>query len=386
MQTEQPSSLAETESTRKAPHPAFYIPQLDCLRFLAFFLVFLHHNIPVGNKVLQHFGPSVQQMVIIIRDSAGFGLSLFFFLSSYLITTLLMLEKSTSETINLRSFYARRVLRIWPLYFAFLALVAIVGHWCPAHHISIARFAAMSVLAGNWFSIFSGLGPFVIGPLWSISVEEQFYVIWPGMFRSLSLRTFVWFTALLGGASLVVTAILAHRGSTSLDLWMNSVSECIFFAGGGLLALLVRAHRRPDLRYAVLMMIGGGALWFILEATCKINDRNIQPTPFDAAGGYLLAAIGCTLLIVGALHFPTRLVPGPMVYLGKISYGLYVFHALAMYLGRRIPRSWVFRVPGLELIVEFLITLALAAVSYKYFEKPFLKLKRRFELVKTRAA
>jgi|SRR5271166_1274435 len=386
MPAEQMLSELEMPTIRKSADPAFYVPQLDCLRFLAFFLVFLHHNIPVGNSTAQHVGAGFRHVLEIVRDTVGFGLSLFFFLSSYLITKLLVLEKNSKKTISLRSFYIRRILRIWPLYFAFLVTTAIIGHWLPSAHISIARFAAMSLLAGNWYSIFAGMGPFIIAPLWSISVEEQFYTVWPSAFRLFTRTAFIWFAVLVGAISLTATAILAYRGSTSLDLWMNSFSESIFFATGGLLALLGGDERKPNLLYAIPMIVGCGTIWLAAEAICKINDRDVQPTPLHAASGYLLVAIGCALLLTGSLYFPSRLVPRWLIYLGKISYGLYVFHALAMYIVRNALDSLARKLPGINLAIIFLITMVLSAFSYKYFEKPFLRLKSRFELVKTRAA
>jgi peptidoglycan/LPS O-acetylase OafA/YrhL len=368
----------------QSARPAFYIPQLDGLRFLAFFLVFLSHNLPTGGRVGQHLGPDVQRAFSIIRDTAGFGLSLFFFLSAYLITSLLLLERKVSGTIDLRSFYLRRVLRIWPLYFSFLGAVAVVGLWRPANHISFVRFAAMSTLTGNWYSIVAGIGPFVIGPLWSISIEEQFYAIWPGVFSRLSHKAFIWFCTSLGVISLLCTAGFTYGGASSLGLWLNSLTEFIFFAADGMVALFFGAMRKPHLLYCFLMMAAGCVLWLEVEVGFGINDRTLSPMPLKAPLGYLAIAIGCALLLMGSLHFPAGSVPQWLVYLGKISYGLYVFHALAMHLVWSIPPTWHLRAPGIDLVSVFVITLMLAALSYRYLERPFLQLKRRFESVNTR--
>jgi peptidoglycan/LPS O-acetylase OafA/YrhL len=384
-----PVELERSIPDHSASHsvrPKFYYPQLDCLRFMAFFLVFLHHNIPTNARVLNHLGPRFLAVTILLRDTVGFGLSLFFFLSSYLITSLLIMERRTSGTINLKSFYVRRILRIWPLYFAFLGGVALVGHWRAAEHISLPRFAAMSVLAGNWYCTVAGLGAFAIGPLWSISVEEQFYAIWPGVFRSASRKTFLWFTGGVALISIVSTGILAARGASSLGLWMNSLSEFAFFAGGGLFALMVPSIKMPNWRYALTLTGGGAVLWFVVEIFCKINDRDLQPTPIRAIVGYLLVAIGCALLLRGSLYLAPGAIPEWLIYLGKISYGLYVFHSLAMHIVRSSPASWPIRIPGVDLLTVLLITVALAALSYKFLEKPFLQLKGRFESVRTRSA
>jgi peptidoglycan/LPS O-acetylase OafA/YrhL len=384
MRIEQQQGVIPRVPASQSTHPAFYIPQLDGLRFLAFFLVFLSHNLPTGDKVGQHFGPDVQRALSIISETAGFGLSLFFFLSAYLITSLLLLEKAASGTIDLRSFYLRRILRIWPLYFAFLGAVAVVGLWRPTHHISILRFAAMSALTGNWYSMVAGMGPFVIGPLWSISVEEQFYAIWPWVFSQLSRKAFIGFCASLGVVSVFCTAVFTYRGATSLGLWLNSLTEFIFFAAGGMFALFIRTPRRPNLLYSSVMIAAGSVLWLAVEVCFAINARSVSPVPSKASLGYLVVALGCAFLLAGALHFPSVSVPQWLVYLGKISYGLYVFHALAMHLVWSTPLIWCLRTPGIEFVSVFVLTLIFATLSYRYLERPFLQLKRRFELVKTR--
>jgi len=368
------------------PRPNFYVPQLDALRFIAFFLVFLHHNLPTGEKLLHRLGPTLQSGFILVRDVAGFGLSLFFFLSSYLIASLLIMEKASTATVDLRAFYVRRILRIWPLYFTFLGAVALTGIWFSAEHVSVPRLGAMVFLAGNWYSIAAGMGPFVIAPLWSISVEEQFYAIWPSVFRLLSKRTFVIFSVVVAIFSLASTAILASRGASSLDLWMNSLSEFIFFAAGSLLAHRFNAMQKPNLLRAILLMSSGVVLWFITEILCKIDDRGTQALPILLSLGYLFIAVGCALLIMGALSIPARAIPEWLRYLGKISYGLYVFHALSMHLVRSAPLKWHLQTPGFEFVVILAITLAMADLSYRFLEKPFLRLKRRFEVVVTRSA
>ncbi len=365
--------------------PAFYLPQLDGLRFIAFFLVFLHHNLPTGAKVSQQFGSAFEHALATVRDTAGFGLSLFFFLSSYLIVSLLILEREASGAVNLRSFYVRRVLRIWPLYFVFLIGVAIAGWWLPAEHISVMRFAAMSLLAGNWYFIAKGMSPGIIGPLWSISVEEQFYAIWPSVFRRTSNEVFLYFSIAIGVLSLVATAILASHRVDSLNIWMNSLSEFVFFAGGSMAALLLPRQLMSSKIKGTLLTLAGLGLWFVNELLLHGNDRTLQPIPLHASLGYFLSAIGCALVLSGFLYLPQSLIPSWLRYLGKISYGLYVFHGLAMHLVRSTPIRWHLRTPGVQFIVILGITTVLAALSYRVLESPFLRLKRRFELILTRA-
>ncbi len=118
-----------------------------------------------------------------IGATGAFGVSLFFVLSSYLITELLLREKDLIGTLDVRSFYIRRILRIWPLYFAFLALAVILQWIVPGQHVTLRAGMWFSLLAGNWFIVFHGFPSSVIFPLWSVSIEEQFYITWPAIVR-----------------------------------------------------------------------------------------------------------------------------------------------------------------------------------------------------------
>ena len=115
--------------------------------------------------------------------TGAFGVDIFFVLSSFLITELLLREKSLLGEVDVRSFYARRVLRIWPLYFAFLALAAAMQLFVPGQHIGWRAAMGFTFLAGNWWIVFHGFPSSVIFPLWSVSIEEQFYLLWPAVVK-----------------------------------------------------------------------------------------------------------------------------------------------------------------------------------------------------------
>ena len=163
----------------------FYHPELDVLRFFAFLMVFLHHAFPHDPRFWTTLGvPSfLAHIVAGIGATGAFGVSVFFVLSSYLITELLLREKDLMGTLDVRSFYIRRILRIWPLYFAFLALAVVLQWIVPGQHVTLRAGLWFSLLAGNWFIVFHGFPSSVIFPLWSVSIEEQFYITWPAIVR-----------------------------------------------------------------------------------------------------------------------------------------------------------------------------------------------------------
>jgi len=364
-----------------------YRPELDALRFFAFFCVYLNHTMNTGSDggFARHF-PFIAPWYPLIQQSFSLGLCLFFFLSSYLITSLLRIEEARTGTVDLRKFYVRRVLRIWPLYLTFLLFSAVLCIvWPAAGRIEPGRLLAMLLLAGNWYAVFAGTGARIITHLWSISVEEQFYLVWPSISRIASARLLGAICIAISAAALGTTWLLFAHGSTILQVWQNSIPQSLFFATGALFALLIgMREQRPSLPLATLFIASGYGVWLLTEKISG-NFHGVIHTPLAYTGGYALAAAGCALLLLGFLHLPRYLLVAPLLYLGRISYGLYVFHELFIECTRNIWPQY-FRGTGVSLLASMVMTLVAAMLSYQFLEKPFLKLKSRFELVHTRIA
>ena len=160
----------------------YYRPELDVLRFFAFFSVFCYHALP-GVEVGNHSGWERAAAIGLsaFKSAGSFGVCLFFVLSSFLITELLIRERSKTGTVHIKAFYTRRILRIWPLYFFFLFVGFLLGHLVPEWNLETPRLLAFLALLGNWYVAVFGWSANPIAPLWSISIEEQFYLIWPGL-------------------------------------------------------------------------------------------------------------------------------------------------------------------------------------------------------------
>jgi len=345
----------------------FYRPELDVLRFGAFLLVLMHHTI--SN---QGHG----RVVLAIREAGSYGVSVFFLLSAYLITELLLREKEATGTVSLRRFYIRRILRIWPLYFGFLAIAFVTGHLVhrPETYFSALALAGALLLVGN-FCAAHGLALGIAGALWSISVEEQFYLLWPFLARVLTRQRVVVAGLGLWAASQIVTTILIRKGVPYYpNLWLSSIPQVQYFALGMMLIGLRPVQIGPAFRTA---LAGAGLLTLFLAV--------------DMAGPYLVfpvAGIGAALIFSAFLGASLPAI-GPLQYLGKISYGLYVFHESCLLLthiaSHRIPfvrlHPWL-----LVYTVPLPLTIAIASLSYRYFETPFLRLKERFETVHSRPA
>jgi peptidoglycan/LPS O-acetylase OafA/YrhL len=393
-------SAGHAEDHSRAPR--FYRPELDALRFCAFLLVFVHHSL-LDNTGEAVFGKNsaasraLATVVPLVGHVGNFGMSLFFILSAYLITQLLLLELDRTGTVHVKDFYTRRILRIWPLYFSFLGLSIVLGWiWPDPFQVTGGRIAAYLLLSGNWYVIKHTFGPMSMNILWSISVEEQFYLLWPGLvFFGRQRSRILLATLAVSVVSLVSIALLGHAGCTNLSVWFNSLSQFLFFATGAQLALYSHTHKiRWSGALRALAVAGGLVCWFFAVGRLGIMLHLESPVPtLDLVAGYLLAALGTVLVFLAAVDLD-RPVPQWLRYLGKISYGLYVFHMLmltcTMWLLARMAHGLGFH--GRSLIaVKMMVPLAalaftigLAAASYRWLETPFLRLRKRFTIVASR--
>jgi len=341
-------------SAQDAARKSFYRPELDILRFGAFLLVFLHHALPHSST---DYGiPNLPaSMLAGIARAGALGVDLFFTLSGYLITDLLLRERWLRGAIDIRSFYIRRILRIWPLYY-FALLILVPGmSFLAGEHIPWTYVASFVIFGGNWACAAWGYPPSSFALLWSVSIEEQFYVTWPWLIRlgADRLRTIAYGMLAI---TTVTRIVLVIRDVHHPGVWCNTLARLDPIAGGALLASFLNGtvpEHNPRTR---ILWIGIGSALLIGSGAVGSNEG------WPVLITYPLAAIASVGIIFGILG--ARLRTGS--YLGKISYGLYVFHAAAI----RIVASPILALP---------LTIAIAALSYRYLESPFLRLKHRFE-------
>ncbi|WP_158615347.1 acyltransferase [Acidipila sp. EB88] len=364
----------------------FYRPELDALRFFAFFAVFLTHGlrIDVTHGILRHHA-ALAQGIIFLHRVGGFGLSLFFFLSAFLITTLLVIEKDRTGDVDLKSFYVRRILRIWPLYFCYIAVAFVVGHYWADAAFNVRALLSFYLLSANWYVLTVGLLTPMVSFLWSISVEEQFYLVWPTVMRKMTITGMRNFCIALIVLAVATAAYLGAHHNSFIHMWFNSAVEMLFFAAGGLMALRYGLRKQKEsMAMALGGLVVGLGCWVLANRLIGFTLEDSPESGRYAAVVYPLVAAGSAALLWAFLHMPKFLIRRELVYLGRISYGLYVFHGFALLIGE------IFVGPHLRahlwLIVSFLLSVLLATLSYEYFEKPFLRLKHRFEVVHSRAA
>jgi peptidoglycan/LPS O-acetylase OafA/YrhL len=395
---EVPAGIAERPLPVAEPKAAtFYRPELDFLRFIAFMSVFLCHGLPF--KAPQHLHGSVNFLWRFLqgaREAGNFGVCLFFMLSSYLITELLRREYLQSNTVHLKAFYVRRGLRIWPLYFSVLLISVVLGARIPFFHLQWGQLLAYVLFVGNWYGVANPVGAEALGWLWSISVEEQFYIAWPSMAKIGGMRCIAIGSFICMPLSVMAIAI-ASRYQQHLDVtvWLNSLVQFQFFALGALLALgLAGRVPRWSTRVRIAAFISGIVCWMTASGVCFIKDPNASHSTASMTLGYELVAIGCLGIVLSLLGSSVKHVPGYIIYLGKISYGLYVFHGIALFAttfvrkyleqGGSQTSATALLMFLADRMVGLALTIGLAALSYKYLETPWLRLKSSFTFIQSR--
>ena len=259
-----------------------------------------------------------------------------------------------------------------------------MGTVWPGEKLTLHHLLWFLLMGGNLYVLDYGMLPLTTTHLWSISVEEQFYLLWPLLARVMK-RTGLIIACLLLVVLSLVSVIWLSEKTTPQQIWFHSAPQLIFFAAGALLAVVSRGPlpAKSAVQAFGLLFFGLMTL-FAAEASTKLLDFDFT-SHSGIAGGYALTALGCVTLIYGALHMPARFVPQDMVNLGKISYGLYVYHAFVFRGLRSLPISIPH--PGIAVsLIALPITILLAKASYQFLEKPFLTLKARFEMVASRNA
>lgn len=365
-----------TEAPSIATGKVFYRPELDALRFLAFMMVFLHHVPP-----FRHLPGSW-----IVRRAGGYGVCIFFMLSAYLIGELLIRESEKTGTVHVRAFFTRRVLRIWPLYFLALALGFSLGEIVAVDHIPIAALPYMLLLGGNFWVARVGWQLGALVPMWSLSVEEQFYILVPALMRfggrkALMVMSLVCISAAY--AALVWFGL--HGTDAESTVWVSSLVQFQFFGAGTILALSLHGKVwRARLRTRIAMLVGGLTGLCFVEQCFRL--RTVGPVPIKhLVPGYASVLLCCLSIFLAFLDLPFK-PPRAITSLGRISFGLYVYHYFVLQIifqgGAKLSAVALAHEP-LMLLLCLILTIGLAKISFRYFEKPLLRYKERFSYVRS---
>ena len=322
------------------------IPSLDGLRAISISLVVIGHSVEVHSQA--------STTADVAGAFANLGVRIFFVISGYLITTLLLKEYGKTSTIGLREFYVRRAYRILPAAIVFMVPVFVI-FW---HELRWYHMVAAALYLAN----FDFSHPWFLGHLWSLSVEEQFYFLWPGVLKK-------WHRHRVGILVGVVLFAPAYRVACHF-LGLHGRADETFPAVADVLAmgclLAIFAARMPEIRAkirtrwalalivpVVLVPVYWGAIRFHTTALLLLV---LWPVMHVSIAGLLLHVVERPYRILNL---------GPVEWLGKISYSLYLWQQLFTYGDRHRPWYFVFAAVGL------------AAASYYLVEQPMLRMRER---------
>ena len=375
-----------------------YFPALDGLRGIAVTLVFLQHYI------LTRLPPSA---------SWGWtGVDIFFVLSGFLITGILFDSRDLAHRV--RNFYVRRTLRIFPLYYGVFAIILLLTPWLhwdwtplwwlwPVYLGNLARFLSFIVYGHMGLDALHSTSRdahIYLGHFWSLCLEEQFYILWPLAIFSIRDRR-----RLLQLCLAVIVLSPLARAAAVFTMPQNFIDAELLYRLlpfrldalliGGALALLRRGPgwsrlarlTRPLLLINVVLF---ALAWFIAVSMLHQSPSAGPANPWISIVGFTLIdlfAAGIIVLCLDTHSAAFRVFTlAPLTALGRISYGFYVFHDIPHYgyeLAIREISPHSHHAGLLTAALAFPCTVALAALSFRFFESPLLRLKDRFTLRST---
>jgi peptidoglycan/LPS O-acetylase OafA/YrhL len=326
-----------------------YRPELDGIRALAVLAVFAEHT---GYNV----GPGY------------FGVDVFFVLSGYLITSLLLEERAKQGTVDYKAFYARRGLRLYPALVVACALVVVLE---AASHLESAKQTGLEIATTLTYTTdFFGAANDThvwgawLGHTWSLGVEEQFYLVWPVLLMTLAPDRLRRSIPILAGALAVVAALAAVTLGGHAATFSPLGAAFQLIAGATLAVLPFKPPRWSWVGVPLLYAL----IWVLSGLMLSPNSARLSYGPMQ------LFTITSVLLVAWALAYaPRALTNRPIVWLGRRSYGFYLYHLPILALTKHEISS---RSKGVA--IAFALSLVLSAVSYQWIELPFLRLKGRF--------
>jgi len=366
-----PSSTDEKYGLRATMSPAgrgqHYYPQLDGLRAAAVFLVLMNHMSDL----------SLPAPLAYVCALGWIGVDAFFVLSGFLITIILLSYKPGPRAFGV--FMLRRVLRIWPLYF----VIVLAAYFTILHDP-----AGMKI---NWLQYFFFLQNFApefiarsVGPTWSLCIEEHFYLVWPFLIFLLPRRALAWVLPAIFLSLPFIRFWGLHHAFTFKQLYTETQFHLDGLVAGSFAALLISSN---SIRPRTLLRLAYTCLAVGISASVLGYWNGWDATEgHNVIFGFSTLAVSFTglllFLITGGSSFLGRVFSlGPVRYIGKISYGIYLLHAgLFSFLARldhnrfmgAIEQRWILAIP-----LRVTLTVFVAALSFKLFESPILRLKDR---------
>ncbi|MFH0864685.1 MAG: acyltransferase [Bacteroidota bacterium] len=369
-----------------------YIKNLDLFRFIAAFMIVIHHSylgwigwwgypgfMSSGTySTLSGFGFYMNRFI----ENFGFGVDMFFMISGFLITYLLMKEKISFGKIDFKKFYIRRILRIWPLYYLAIAVAPFIVNWLGNPQ---PDYIPNLLFYNNFHAIHTEQWTYPFAHFWSICIEEHFYVAWP------LIIAFVPNKRLPATFGLLITLSIAFRAYTMLTdpepnwvLYLNTFSRMDALVLGAIFGYLhsikpIRIHVHGSIRLLLYL------IFLTLFATDVVVDcRNIYAVCFK---NYIYLLIAGFAMLNYLFNPDAKLLvrkKNIFHYFGKISYGIYIYHNILLSIViKKIMLTYDISNIYVFFGLMFSLSVIIPVISFELYEKWFLKLKSRFEIIRT---
>lgn len=363
-----------------------YLPGLNGIRAIAAICVVISHC----NIALPEFGIYNLSLFGFNKDQSPNGwwfgaqaVTMFFVLSGFLITYLLCVEYEKKKDVKIKNFYIRRLLRIWPAYFLYI-LLAIIGVYVfndllPSINILFYIF----FLANIPYALNSTV--LLMGHLWSISVEEQFYLFWPWFFKRNNKKKLKYLFIILIILQFLIRVILWLFFPGSFIAMLSSVSRFDCMMIGGLFAILfLEKSVITNIMNNKLVQYGN---WILLAIIMFINLKFLNQLVT-----IYLVCLCVSIIIIGQISVVNRMINleiSLLEELGKLSYGIYIYHPLVIFLFSKTGIFEQITDPYVKFVSVFasilIATFVFSFISYNLYEKNFLKLKTKFMIVKSKS-
>lgn len=354
------------------PQHAAYLAQrtfgsLDGVRAWSVLAVIWHHAVPYDPAAFP------------LQNRGFLGVDMFFVLSGFLIVTLLLRERDRHGTISLKKFYARRTLRIFPVYYAMLAAFAALYLLKPGAGSAATYWAELPyylTYTSNW--IMAGVIPIA----WSLAAEEQFYLLWPPIERFLRGLVLPALVIVIGVSQAVNFGLFdpmfeAWFGASAAELPILQATFTPIALGVGLAHLLHRPAAYARLARALAHPAAAPLALAAVLATCSWPAEDLAGWPRLAIQLALVALLAS--LVVREDHALRPLFhPRPLRRLGQISYGMYLFHLYLCLACEKLLAKAELDFGPVIFLVATLATAVVAELSFRFFESPILRFKRRF--------
>ena len=359
-----------------------YDSVIDVVRFCAFFFVFLHHFVYRGGNSIVDSPPTYWNNSII--DSIAFfgseGVTIFFCLSSYLLSKILIRELTETGKLSIGSFYVRRVLRIWPLYFCFIFFCIMASSLLGNQSIIDSELPSLFTFTYNWQQIITDESRGVAAILWSISVEEQIYLFLPLLlvwFSRLGFSKLAIFLVISGFIARILFYANGFPLYRNTFLYMSTVGIGLSYA---LYEEQLKAWYRKNRCY-LFSLFGLFVFSYILLFHSLYSNELMFFFAFDLTGVLTLVFL---LMLSGEHGRIANMVLRPFAYLGRRTYGMYLFHwpILGFMVSRKVFFDTSLGISVTGLFFALSLVIIVSVISYRFFESPFLNLRKKFQYVK----